>query len=276
MKISAVISMALVLPGLAAAQEGNPAPPPVAAASGPDITTAVTAIIALGVIVGLGASVVYARRRLEEQRLREEMAERQFEMEVLGAIGELAPQAYGTSYSAAGTAVGSLETQRLYSSEPFPENGEIPVVASPMPAEAVAAVAAPSAPPSPAPGFAPAAVQTQQVAPSPAPLSPYLQPDTSQERADVTAAAVLSQLRHAGLIADTDGYMELNGNPCGAIILKLKDSRRALLVPYHESEVFIRRNLKRFDLLLLMGRDGKAVVVSSLENMIAERVASRF
>ena len=92
-------------------------------------------------------------------------------------------------------------------------------------------------------------------------------------RADIVAGAVIEQLRRAGMLASVEGHEELHGNRTGAAVLKLTDGRRAILVPHHESEAFARRQLKRFDAVFYVGRDGKAVVLASLENVIAEKLS---
>jgi hypothetical protein len=70
-----------------------------------------------------------------------------------------------------------------------------------------------------------------------------------------------------------DGFLELNGNPKAAVIMRMKGGKRALVVPYFEAEPFALRNLKRYDMLVYVGRNGKAVVLKSLEELIAERVS---
>jgi hypothetical protein len=95
----------------------------------------------------------------------------------------------------------------------------------------------------------------------------------SRQPADITCAGVISQLRNAGMLEQVDGYVELNGNSKAAAVLRLKGGRFALVVPYHESEMFTHRNLKKYQMLLYVGRDGKACVVTSLEETIAARVA---
>ena len=232
------------LPGIAGAQ--TPSGAASAAGTGFDLTDAATLAVGFIFLLLVVMVVITVRRRLEEQRAREAMAEAAFEMEVLASLR-------------------NADTQVLSS------NGHQELTPAPQPqgSETGAAVAESV----PAPAHQP---QTQAASPSPG-ASPLLSSEVYyQECADVAAAAALSQLRHAGLIDDIDSYMELNGNPQGAAILRMKDGRRVLLVTYHETEVFTRRNLRRFDLLIYVGRDGKAVVVNSLENMIADRVASRF
>lgn len=222
------------------------------ARGGLDITTAATVAVGFIFLLLVVLVVITVRRRLEDQRAREAMAEAAFEMEVLASLRTADTQA--------------LPSNGLQETPPAPQPALEP---RPEASASEAASLAESAPETPS------ASQVQTASPSSGPG--LLQTaDIFQERADVAASGVLSQLRHAGMISDIDGYMEVNGNARGAVTLRMKDGRRALLVPYHETEVFTRRNLRRFDLLIYVGRDGKAVVVNSLENMIADRVASRF
>ena len=99
------------------------------------------------------------------------------------------------------------------------------------------------------------------------------QPDPFRQAADVTCASVISQMQNAGMIDQMDGYLELNGNAKGAVVVRLKGGKHAVVVPYFESEPFALRNLKRYDMIVQMGRDGKAVVLKSLEEVIAAKVS---
>jgi hypothetical protein len=92
---------------------------------------------------------------------------------------------------------------------------------------------------------------------------------------DDPCEGTIARLRHAGMLDQVEGYMDLNGDPKAAAIVRFRDKRRVLLVPYHETEVFTERNLKRFDAIVFVGRSGKAVMISPLETAIAESL-SRF
>lgn len=84
--------------------------------------------------------------------------------------------------------------------------------------------------------------------------------------------SVMSVLQRANLIETVEGYMDLNGDPHGGVIVLLRNRKRALVVPYYETDAFTNRNLKRFDLLIYTGRDGKGVVINSLETLISEEL----
>lgn len=88
--------------------------------------------------------------------------------------------------------------------------------------------------------------------------------------ADEVCSLVIAQLRNANLLDRVDDYIELNGNPQGAAILRMRNGRRALLVPYFETDIFAERNLKRFDYLIFVGRNGRAVMLKRLEDWLAE------
>jgi len=96
-----------------------------------------------------------------------------------------------------------------------------------------------------------------------------------RQPADVTCAGVLRQMENAGMVEQHEGFLELHGNAKAAVTLKLKGGARCLVVPYFETEIFTQRNLKRFQLLVYVGRDGKATVLNSLEEVIAAKVAGR-
>jgi hypothetical protein len=95
---------------------------------------------------------------------------------------------------------------------------------------------------------------------------PYMEP------ADRSCAKIVSQLTHGGLLESEDGYADLHGNPKGALIVKLRGGKRCLIVPHFESEPYLMRNLKRYDMIICVGKDGKAVVLTRLEEMIASRL----
>ncbi len=215
----------------ASGQPDAPAPDTPAPSGALDLGGAASVGIGLLFIVAVVYIGILVRRRLEEIRLREQIAESLFEVEALSSLG-------ATGFS------NEMETARVSAAAAASGDGD-----------RIFAAPSPTASPPPA-------------------LSPYLQTD-EPERADVVAASALSQMKNAGLTADVEGYFELHGNPHGAVTLKLRDGRRALVVPYHETEVFTRRNLRRFDLLIYVGRDGKAAVVTSLESLIAEKVGGR-
>jgi hypothetical protein len=84
--------------------------------------------------------------------------------------------------------------------------------------------------------------------------------------------AVVSRMRAAGMVEDMDGYMELHGNPKAALTVRMRGGKRARVVPFYETEVFAERNLRRFDYLVFIGRSGNAVIVRTLESLIADTV----
>ncbi len=214
--------------------------------AGFDITSAGSLIVVFAFLLMLVIAIIIVRRRLEDQRVREAMADAAFEMEVMARF-------------------------RNTDTSDFPVH---PAVHQTAPSPIMD-----SAP------YRPEVIQQDTFDPNPKSVAdagikqaatPTMAGESNFERADVAAAGALSQLRNAGMLDDIDGYTELNGNPQGAAILRMKDGRRGLLIPYHETEAFTRRNLRRYDLLIFVGRDGKAVVVTALETAIADRISSRF
>jgi hypothetical protein len=107
---------------------------------------------------------------------------------------------------------------------------------------------------------------------STAPLQPNT-PSASPLPADAEAEAVMRQLHASGLVTMIDGYVPLHNNPKGAALLKLRNGKLALLVPHMESETFLRRNARRADIIIMAGADGKAVVVTPLEQFLAETIS---
>lgn len=98
----------------------------------------------------------------------------------------------------------------------------------------------------------------------------------NQLPAEVTCSAVLRQLHNAGMVEQQEGYVELHGNSRAAISLRLKGGKHCLVVPYHETELFTQRNLKRFQLLIYVGRDGRGTVLRSLEETVADQLGGLF
>lgn len=91
--------------------------------------------------------------------------------------------------------------------------------------------------------------------------------------ADGLAAGVMRQLTATGLLSGVDGYVALHGNPKGAALLKFRNGKQALLVPHMESEAFLRHNARRVDFIIMTGSDGRAVIVTPLEQFLAESVS---
>ena len=90
--------------------------------------------------------------------------------------------------------------------------------------------------------------------------------------ADERAHDVIKKMNAISLLESINGYFELHGNPKGVAILQLRNRKTALLVPHMESEAFLRRNSKRADMIIMVGTDGKAVVVRPLEDLIADSI----
>lgn len=118
----------------------------------------------------------------------------------------------------------------------------------------------------------PTAPTTQHPAEHPAPDMYVASEDDAALPADVAAAGVMKQLGAGGLVTGIDGYIPLHGNSKGAVLLRLRTGKSALLVPQIESEAFLRHNARRADMIIMVGNDGKALVVSTLEHFLAENM----
>jgi hypothetical protein len=94
-------------------------------------------------------------------------------------------------------------------------------------------------------------------------FNPYMQ------NIDVVAAAVVTRLRSASLTEGIAERLELHGNPNGAGILPTRSGRKYLVLPGIESEAYLRRNLKRFDGIMIVTQDGDAIVITSVADLIA-------
>ncbi|MBX7244138.1 MAG: hypothetical protein K1X53_01490 [Candidatus Sumerlaeaceae bacterium] len=84
--------------------------------------------------------------------------------------------------------------------------------------------------------------------------------------------AIVGQLRSANLIASVEGFMEIHGDSRAGTVVALKNGKRALIIEGHESEAFTSHNLRRFDYLIYINRNGKAVMLRTLESFIADGV----
>lgn len=116
-------------------------------------------------------------------------------------------------------------------------------------------------------------IPTAEAIPARAARSQAPDEDVFRQPADVACAAVINQLRNAGIVEEIDGFLELNGNAKAAVILRMKGGKHALVLPYFETEPFALRNLRRYDMIIQVGRNGKAVVMRSIEEVIASKVA---
>jgi len=90
---------------------------------------------------------------------------------------------------------------------------------------------------------------------------------------EISCKRVLDQLRNSGLLEEVESFLPIHGNPKGAAILRFKNKKRVLLVPYYETEYFTEYQLGSYDALLYVSRAGRAVYLQSLENLIADRFA---
>lgn len=191
--------------------------------------------------------------RVQDQEAAQRMADAAFEAQILGSLQSEAQDSRfqpRADFSA-------LPNTAVQNTNAFPDYAEIPAAAAPEPA------AQPYVP------------SPELVAPTVtgSPLLDSATDDYFRQPADLTCAAVINQFRNAGMMEQIDSFIEVNGNTKGGVVLRLRGGKRALLLPYFESEPFALRNLKRFDQVVFVGRTGKAVVLTSLEEVIAAKVS---
>lgn len=112
---------------------------------------------------------------------------------------------------------------------------------------------------------------TQQRTLEDSPPSPEARPDgAGHVPVDMQCKRLLDQLAAAGLLENIECYVNVAGNPKGAAVLRLRNRKRVLLVPYFETDIFTDRELRCYDGLLFVSRNGKAVYVQSVESLIAQ------
>ena len=87
----------------------------------------------------------------------------------------------------------------------------------------------------------------------PALTEPQLRPSPL----DDPCLAVLRQLQGSGMVESVEGYVEMHGNPRMGTVLRMRGAKRVLLLPFHETEAFVRHNLRRYDYMIFVGNDGK-------------------
>jgi hypothetical protein len=99
--------------------------------------------------------------------------------------------------------------------------------------------------------------------------------ETGPPPIDVLCQPVLEQLRQAGLLDHIESFVPLPGNSKGAAVLLLRNRKRVLLMSYYETEVFTERELRRYDGIIYVSRNGRGVLVQSIESVIADSFRTR-
>ena len=113
---------------------------------------------------------------------------------------------------------------------------------------------------------------------TPSPSRPFSDPTPVPTAADSRGSCqlIIERLRAGGFVDDVEEYRELNRDPTASAAVKLRSGKRVLVVGYYESEIFLHRNLMRYDMVIMQGRDGKALAVSRFENVMSEWLAGKF
>lgn len=197
--------------------------------------------------------MIMFRNRVAQQAEQQRVADAMFEAEMMRNLGTAADSAFVPGTLSAGANEGTVSA--------LADDAEIPSVGADTAAFTYKAAEV-------SPVLHPQVGTTQPVTDTGASGE-----DIHRQPADQACAAIVRQLQVAGMVDDQEGFLEINGNAKAAVLLRLKGGKRALVLPYFESEPFALRNLRRYDMLIYMGRNGKAVVVTALEELIASRVA---
>lgn len=208
-------------------------------------TDLVTWLIFAAVV--LGCAVVgfrMLRDRMDQMRMEEQLAEMEFQQSVLGSIGVESTLGDDDRFLQTEPTEADIKTQssELSATEPDPTAERTETSTSP--------------------GTSADAIVTPQVQ------------NDGPRPADISASSVVRQLTISGLLRGIDGYVPLHGNPRGAVLLRLRNGKQALLVPHMESEAFLRHNARRAELIIMVGTDGKAVTVQPLEQFLAEAIST--
>jgi len=80
---------------------------------------------------------------------------------------------------------------------------------------------------------------------------------------------ILNKLRAGGLFAGLEGSLYLSDGQSEGKIIRLTNGSMAMVLPHVESAEFLARQLKRFDLCIMVLGGGQACVVSRLRDFIA-------
>lgn len=84
----------------------------------------------------------------------------------------------------------------------------------------------------------------------------------------------IERLKRAGLVVAEEGFADANGDPHGAVIIQMRNGTHALVTPWPQTEEYMSRALRRFDLLVMAAAGGRAYSVGPLEKLIADEVVS--
>jgi hypothetical protein len=91
------------------------------------------------------------------------------------------------------------------------------------------------------------------------------------DRVDVRCGWVIEALRQAGVVADLETLEMRHGFPKAAAELRLSAGGRALLLQDVEPLPALLHSLARYDILIVAGTKGKAVVIRTVQQTIADR-----
>jgi hypothetical protein len=91
------------------------------------------------------------------------------------------------------------------------------------------------------------------------------------DRVDAKCAWAIDALRQAGILDEVDSLETRHGHPKSAAILKLKRGRNAILLQEMESLLGTCHLLARFDMVIVANPHGKAVIIKTMNQVIADQ-----
>lgn len=192
--------------------------------------------IIIFLFIGLVIAIVFfsVRKTIREQDARNRLLEQNFENTILSELSKLETMVETSNISAQN----SISKDSDHFHQDLPENTEIPLTQS---------VATPL-------------INSELNTPSP------------DFRIDQASQKILNQLRNANLSDGIFDFVAFHGNPQYGLSIRLRTGKIILILPNHESDAFQRLQLKRFDFIIFIDRNGNGLISTSLENFIADKM----
>ena len=93
------------------------------------------------------------------------------------------------------------------------------------------------------------------------------------DQLELSREKLISRLIEANLFHSDEGDCKLHGCPQPSRIVRLKDKRLALILPFDNSADFVKNNLKRFDIFFLILNENESAVIQKYQDFIVEKIS---
>jgi hypothetical protein len=84
---------------------------------------------------------------------------------------------------------------------------------------------------------------------------------------------LIARLREANLLLSEEGVCTIPGCPAESKIIRLRDQRLALIVPFLDAHEFVKHNQKRFDVFFLLLSENETAVLQRYQDYVAENLS---